>query len=878
MRILRAWLARLAGLRERDRAEQDLAEEMRAHLEMRIADNVRAGMSPEEARRAALMESGGLQLAADSCRERRALPWATNLLQDVRFAFRTLRRSPGFTAVAALTLALGIGASTAIFSVVNAAMLQRLPFLDPDRLVMVFERSPTTPKPNVVNPRNFLGWRDRNRSFQTIAALVETGSSLTGDGEPEQIDRLIVSDSFFPLLGIKPILGRWFTPQEGQAGGEQVAILSAELWRRRYGGDPHILGRRIDVNHTPRTIVGIMPAGFRFPQTRADIWTPLILDRSEVNAGGRYLRTLARLRAGASMASAQADMNVLASQLQKERPDFDSKWGITVVPLREQIVGDMRTPLAMLLGAVGLLLLIACANVANLMLMRGEGRGREIAIRGALGAGAWRIARQLLVESVVVGVLAGIVGLLIGLWTMRVLTAALPDNIAYSTIRQIRVDPTVLLFAIGLSAATGILFGLAPAIKAARSDLQPALQASGRGVAGGRSAMRNALVVAEVGLSMMLLAGAGLLIRSFANLVRVAPGFDARHVLSMQLSEDGLFKTDVDMLNFNLDILQRVRRVPGVEAAGTSHYLPLGHGGIPGTGFWRADRPQPHHGEEPMTEVLCILPGYFAAMGIPIERGRPFGERDRAGAPFTVVVNAALARQFFPGEEALGKKLYIEWGHPDNPYEIVGVVGDVRQESLDQAATPGLYLSTLQEPTTPVYVVTRTLGDPKQLARAIQSEIRAMNHDIPLSDVRTMDEYVADSVSAPRFHAILLGSFSALALLLAAIGIFGVISYGVAQRTKEIGVRRALGAGTAGVMRLVLVQALGLAATGVAIGLAGTFAGARVLRSMLFGIAPNDALTFAGVAAGLLIVALLAGYLPARRAARIDPLRALRFE
>jgi len=342
---------------------------MRAHLEMRIADHLRAGMSQEEARRAALMESGGLQLAADACRERRALPWATNLLQDVRFAFRTLRRSPGFTTVAALTLALGIGASTAIFSVVNAAMLQRLPFLDPDRLVMVFERSPNTPKPNVVNPRNFLEWRDRNRSFQTIAASVETGSSLTGDGEPEQIDRLIVSDSFFPLLGIKPILGRWFTPQEGQAGGEHAAILSAELWRRRYGGDPHILGRRIDVDHIPRTIVGIMPPGFRFPQTSADIWTPLILDRSDT--AGRYLRTLARLRPGVSMASAQADMNVLASQLQKERPDFDGKWGITVVPLREQIVGDMRTPLAILLGAVGLLLLIACANVANLTLMRG---------------------------------------------------------------------------------------------------------------------------------------------------------------------------------------------------------------------------------------------------------------------------------------------------------------------------------------------------------------------------------------------------------------------------------------------------------------------------------------------------------------------------
>ncbi len=784
---------------------------------------------------------------------------------------------PGFTLVAGLTLALGIGANTAIFSVVNAAMLQRLPFQDPDRLAMVWETSPTSPKPNVANPLNFLEWRDRNHSFERIAAMVETGASLTGDGEPEQISRLFVSDGFFELLGVKPILGRWFTVQEDQPDASPVVILSAELWQRRYGGDPKILGRTIQMNQLARTVVGVMPAGFRFPQTRADLWQPFGLDRSNVNREGRYLSTIARLRPGVSIATARADMNVLASVLQREHPELDSKWGATVVSLREQTVGNMRTPLLVLLGAVGLVLLIACANVANLTLMRAAGRGREIAIRGALGAGSWRIARQLLVESLLVGTIGGTGGLLIGVWAVRVLTAALPDTIAYSTIKQIRIDTTVLLFAVAASMATGILFGLAPAIKAARSDLQQALRDGGRGIAGSRSTIRNALVVAEVALSMMLLVGAGLLIRSFARLASVTPGFDARHVLSMQLSENGFFKDNQSLLAFNSEMLDRVRRIPGVEAAGTSHFLPLGRI-IPATGFWRADRPRPNHGEEPVTEVLCVMPGYFAAMSIPLERGRVFTERDRAGAPFAVVVNAALARQKYPGEDALGKKLYIEWGHPEATYEIVGVVGDVRQQSLDQAVAPGLYLANLQEPTTPVYLVARTFGDPNRLMPAIQREIHAMNRSMAISEVRTMDEYVADSVSAPRFHAILLGGFAALAVLLAAVGIFGVISYAVAQRTQEIGVRRALGAGTAGVMRLVLAQSLGLAALGVAIGLAGALAISRILRTMLFGITATDTATFVSVAAGLLTVAFLASYLPARRAARIDPMRALRYE
>jgi putative ABC transport system permease protein len=877
MRPLRAWVMRVTGFFRREGGEQELADELQAHLEMRIADNLRAGMSEAEARRAALIDSGGLESAKEAWRDRRGLPWAENFWLDLRYAVRTLGRSPGFTLTAVLTLALGIGANTAIFSVVNAAMLQRMPFESPDRLALVWERSPNGDKANVVNPLNFLDWRDRNHSFERMAAWFQFGASLTGDGEPEQIDSMIVSDGFFQMLGVRPVLGRWFTPEENLPNAPDVVIVSWELWQRRFGGDAGILGRNLQINHRPQTVVGVMPAGFRFPQTRADFWMPYGLARSNANQDGRYLSTLARLRPGVSLAAARADMNVLASQLQKEHPQLDTKWGATVVGLREQAIGGVRTPLLVLLAAVGLVLLIACANVANLMLMRAAGRGREIAIRGALGAGGWRIARQLLVESILIGALGGTAGLLMGIGAMRALTAALPDTITYSTIKEIRIDTTVLLFATAASVVTGILFGLAPAWKAARTDLQQALRDGGRGIAGRRSPMRNTLVVAEVALSMMLLAGAGLLIRSFARLAGVTPGFDARHVLSMQLSERGRFKDNPAMLEFNTEMLERVRRIPGVEAAGTSHFLPLGRI-IPATGYWRADHPAPKPGDAPVTEVLCVMPGYFAAMSIPLERGRVFGERDRAGAPLTVVVNAAAARGMFPGEDALGKRLYIQWGRPDDTYEIVGVVGDVRQQSLDREASPGVYLPTLQAPTTPVFLVARTHGDARQLAGTIQAAIHAMDRNIPISDVRTMDAYVSESVSAPRFLAILLGGFAALAMLLAAVGIFGVISYAVAHRTQEIGVRRALGAGTAGVMRLVLAQGLSLTAAGVVLGTGGALAITRLLRSMLFGITPTDALTFASVAGVLTAAAFLASYLPARRAARIDPMHALRYE
>lgn len=788
-----------------------------------------------------------------------------------------LWRNPGFTIMAAIALALGIGANTAIFSVVNAVMLQRMPFENPDRLVMVWEASPRTGKPNVVNPINFLEWQARNHSFERIAAIFGGAASLTGQGEPEVVPEMIVSDGFFQIMGVKPMLGRWFTPEEDVRGNHHVAILSESLWRRRYGADPNILGTTIIVDNAGVKIVGVMPSQFRFPKMRGEVWEPMAIDRARAMRSGRYLSTVARLGEGVPLQAAQAEMNMLATQLQHERPDFNSKWGIAIVGLREEAIGDVRTPLLVLLGAVGVVLLIACANVANLMLMRAAGRGREIAVRAALGAGAMRIARQLLVESTMLSAIGGALGLLIGMWAVRVLSAALPDTIAYANLKTVQIDATVFLFTLAVSLGTGILFGLAPAIKAARTDIQASLKDGGRGFSSGRSFARGALVVAEVALSMVLLISAGLLIKSFARLASVDPGFDAAHVLSMNLAVEGRFKTEPQMVEFVRQVLDRIRALPGVEAAGTTHFLPLGGTGS-ATGFWRADQAAPEHGSEPVTEVACVMPGYFAAMGIPVQRGRVFDDRDREGAPATVVINQAAARLFYPGEDPVGKQLTVQWDHPDQPYEIVGVAGDIRQRSLDQDAKPGIFLSMAQAPTAPLVLVARAHGDPKRLAIAIQAQIHALEHDMPISDVKTMNEYVYQSVAPARFNTVLLGAFAGLALVLAAVGIFGVISYSVAQRTQEIGIRRALGADTVNVLRLVLAQAVGLTAAGVVAGIAGALAVTRLLQTLLFQVAPTDAATFIGVSIVLSAVAFLASYLPARRAAKVDPMIALRYE
>lgn len=800
------------------------------------------------------------------------------ILHDLNFALRMLRKTPAFSFVVVTVLALGMGANTAIFSVVNQAMLRRLPFADPDRLVMVSEQSPQSGKANVVNPNNFLDWKASNRSFDLLASMVAFQVSINGGGDPEVIDNVAVSDGFFAALGVQPLLGRWFTPQEDTPGNDRVAILSESLWRRRFGGDPHILGRTIQVNTRDFEIVGVMPANFRFPQTRADLWQPLALDPAQVSMG-RYLSTVGRLREGVTLAAARADMERIASELRSERPDFNGKWGVQVIGLRQQAIGDLRRPLLVLLGAVGLVLLIASANVANLLLMRAAARRHEMAVRAALGATARRMARQLLLETTLFALLGGAAGLLLGIFLLRVLTVILPDTGDYFALKETHLDALVFVFTAAVSGLTGIFLGIAPALRTTGIALNPALHAGGRGIAGHGTLLRRALVVCEVALSVMLLAGAGLLIRSFARLTTVDPGFDAGHVLSMQLATARRFRDDFAMADFTGRVLERVRTLPGVEAAGTSHFLPLGQI-IPGTGFWRSDSPKPAPGNQPVTDVLVVMPGYFAAMGIPTLRGRVFDSQDRPGVPDRVVINQTLARRLFPHDDPIGKVLAVEWGkRGQNPgYEIVGVVGDVHQHSIDKPAESEIFLCDLQQPTGPIFLVARTHGSLASLVKAITTEVHSVRGDIPISDVRTMDEYVADSVAAPRFQTTLLAGFAVLALLLAGVGIFGVISQSVAERTREIGIRRALGAEHAGVIRLVLGQGLVLAGIGIAIGEAGALAFTRFLHTLLFGVPPTDPLTFAAVPVFMIATAVAATYWPARRAARIDPMEALRHE
>jgi putative ABC transport system permease protein len=800
------------------------------------------------------------------------------MIEELKYALRSLARSPGFTFVAVVALGLGIGASTAIFSVVNAVLLTPLPFPDAERLVMVWEQSPRTGRANVVNPINFLEWRRRSGSFERLAAFYQAPMNLSGAGEPEQVLGLGVTDGFFEALGRRAALGRTFLPEEDTPGNNDVIVLGHALWQRRWGGDRSVIGRKITVNYRLVEIVGVMPPGFRLPNTRAELWMPFGMDRARMAQTGRFLLTVARLRPGVSLVRAQGEMDAIAAQLRNERPDFNARWGATVVGLREEAVGRVRTALWVLFGAVGFVLVIACANVANLMMIRATRRERELAVRTALGASRLRLARQLLVESVTLAFAGAALGALAAIWATQVLVAMIPETMAVHNVADVGVDRAVLLFTLGIALATGVLFGMVPAARAGtRIGLHDTLKDGGRGTSSARSRTRATLVVAEVALSIVLMVGAGLLIRSFDRLLRVDPGFDAERVLTMRLSTSGRFETGRETAAFLERALDRIGALPDVRAAGSIHFLPL-TGLLSATGFWRDDRARPRAGEERVAQTFVIAQEYFAAMGIPLLGGRTFDSRDRDGAPLVTIVNQEIANRFFAGENPIGKRLHIQWGRPDAAYEIVGVVGSIRHLGLEKAPEPALFLPSLQEPNGSHNLVIRTTGDPLRAAAAIRSAVAETDRDVPVSEVRTMDEYMARSVAAPRFNLVLLGSFAGLALVLASLGLFGVISYSVAQREQEMGIRRALGATDGRVIALVVREGMKLAGAGLIFGQAGAVALSRVLESLLFGVAPTDAATFAGVACVSMVVALAACYLPARRAASVDPMVALRYE
>jgi putative ABC transport system permease protein len=808
-----------------------------------------------------------------------------SLWKDVRLATRILWKSPGFTAVALLALILGIGANTAIFSVVNAVLIRPLPFANPDRLVMVWESSPT-PNPttnkrdNVANPQNVADWQKRNHSFEKIAVYVpfQLTASVTGEGTPEEVPINYVTHEFFSILGVSPKLGRDFLPEEELPNAPEVALLSDGLWRRRYGADPHIVGKKLIVRGKPTTVIGVLPANFKFPDITVDIWETTALNPGQKRTG-RYLAPIARLRSGITVSQAQADMNVITAALAREFPEFDTKWGATVVPFREQFTGGLRTPLLVLLAAVGLVLLIACANVANLMLMRSSSRQREMAIRTSLGATRARIMRQLLVESTILGVTGGSMGLLFAVWAKDILLAMLPDDMSVAKVNSVSIDGRVLAFTIALSLGTGLLFGLLPALRYSRPDLGDALKEGGRAISASlrRNRMRAALVAGEMAVALMLLIGAGLLIQSFIRLEHVAPGFQPDRILSMRIGlSDPRYKDLKTASNALDEILGRIERVPGVSSAGSIQFAPLG-GLLPATSFHVAGRPTPRPGDEPVTGVSIVTPGYFPTMGVPLLQGRVFTARDVAGSPQITIISQSLARQQFPNMNPIGQRLFVDWGR-DTPYEIVGVVGDVKHEGLDKESRPTVYFPNTQETQTRASLMIRTGADPMKLAPVIEQVIHAYDKDQAIADIQPLDMLLSKSVARPRFQSVLLASFAGLALLLAAIGTFGVMSYSVAQRTHEIGIRVALGAQGNQVMRLVVGQGLTLALIGTVAGLAGALALTRYLRTLLFNVSPTDWLTFTIVPLVLCAVALVASYLPARRAMRVDPMISLRYE
>ncbi len=812
------------------------------------------------------------------------------VIQDIRYALRQLKKSPGFAAVAVVTLALGIGANTAIFSVVNGVLLRPLAFKDPARLVRVWHTPPAKSFPGMttfsVSAANYLDWRRENHVFDDMAIYTYHGFALTGSDKPEQVDAGAVSASFFPTLGVQPMLGRVFSEEEDQPGRSNVLVLSYRFWQEHFGSSREIVGRNITMDGQSYLVAGVMPASFRFPDF-AQVWTPMgWTDQERAVRGEHHYGVFARLKNGVQVPQAQAEMNTISSRLEQLYPEDDKGWGALIVPLRDDLVGDVRPALLVLLGAVSFVLLIACVNVANLMLAKAFARQKEIAIRTAMGASSARVLRQMLTETVLLAIAGGALGLSCASYGIHLIVAFLGDKLPHQV--DVGLDPRVLLFTALISLLTGIAAGALPALRLARANVSQALkQGLGRtDTDSGGNRTRKILVVGEVALSLVLLFGAGLMIRSFWQLERVNPGFDARGVLTMTVSvARAKFPSPTQEIGFIDRVLQRVRALPGVESAGVIDDIPLGgdrsHQPIAIEG-----RPVLAMADQPEVDVCFVSAGYMHSLHVPLLRGRDFDEGDVAGRPAAILISRAMAKQFWPGEDPIGKRLTMTF-FPDAVRTVVGVVGDVKMDTLDETDTAATIYMPIDQVSTPstggwnsfsTSLVVRSTTSPASMVSAVSGAVHEVDSEIPLRDIMTMDEVVSNSISQQRLNMLLLGAFGGLALLLAAIGIYSVLSYSVRQQVREIGIRLALGASLRDVLRMVLIEGARPTLLGVAIGVAGALALGRFVSSLIFDVKATDPLTFIAVAVLLVGISLLASIFPAYRATRVDPVVALRYE
>lgn len=881
--MVRKLLARVRASLKRDRFDTEFSDELEAHLTLLQERFEREGMTYEEARYSAERQLGGVTRVKENVHERRGLPLFETVGQDVNYAIRQLRKAPAFTMAAMLTLALGIGANTAIFSVVKAVLLSPPPYRDPGRLVMVWEQNLHRDwHHNIVSAANFLDWREHNDVFTDMAIFKTAMFSLNGSGDPIEVNAERVSPNLFPLLGVEPLLGRDFFPEEGKAGAANVAIIGNALWRSRYGSDPKLIGKQILLDEQSYTVVGIMPVSFSDAYIahgllNAQVWTSG-LDLSNPERADHEFFAMARLKPGVTLQQAQNEMDVISARIQHEDPN-DAGWTTLVIRMHDDIVGEARPALIVLMIAVALVLLIACVNLANLLVARGASRVREVALRTALGAGRCRLIRQLLTESCLVSLLGAGLGLLLAGSAVRALASLAPEDTF--GIANAGLNLTVLAYTLGLAVLTSLLFGLLPALGLSKPDLNEALKESGRNTSESprAKALRKALVSAEFALSLALLVGSGLMIKTIAFLRDINPGFNPNHVVTMQLFLDSpRFKTPGSHVQFLKKLLDRLQSLPGVQYASVSRGIPFE--GWSGNDFVTLENPHPPMSDMPDGNAVRVGTQYFQALGIPLLQGRAFTDLDTEGTLPVAIVNEELVRENWPGQNPIGKRLKM-YGDEYPWLTVIGVAGNVRTQGLDVGFFPEIYMPYTQYSSwhqRPFNLVIRTYGKPLFIVPAVRRAVAQLDKNMPISDVRTMDQVANETLSLKNFLTVLLASFAGLALVLAAVGIYGVMAYSVAQRAQEIGIRMALGAKHSEVIGSVIRQGLGLAVAGSLFGLAAALGLTRFLSTQLYGVKPNDGFTFAIAPLVLLAVAFFATYIPARRASQIDPMIALRYE